>query len=425
MRSPLSVRHPLRPLALLSALVAALALPAQAAPPKGTAPRPAPTDSATISSDIGQLRRALAHPQGQRGALAAMARPDANTLKAARNGGHGRLLASLAADARNPLDHRLRALRLAPLYQAPPALLVSHLSGTDPSPAGVALAREAARALAALGRADLLTEAAAHEDPEVRAFALGAGADPRRACAALGVASEALTPEPTAPEPTAPPPAAAPPDTAPPVTAPPVAAATPLRRDPWPFVRRAAASGLGASVNVGPCIAAGLADSDPSVVEAAVVSAGQSNLAELRTPLLNLAGKAQAPVGLRAEAVVALAHLGDTTAAQRILQTHRAKGGIEPLALGAVRALAQLGGPANIQQLLELTEKSSSSAVRIAATETLVGLQPEAADGLLKRRIAQAKDIAERRQLEALRARVGPATEAVPDLSPSEDDEPD
>jgi HEAT repeat protein len=182
---------------------------------------------------------------------------------------------------------------------------------------------------------------------------------------------------------------------------------------------------LSAATGVGACIAAALADPEPSVVEAAVMVAGESGLADLRPPLLALAGKPNAPVTLRAEAVVALARLGDPAPAERILQTHRAKGGIEPLALGAIRAFIELNDPEHTGQLVDLTEKSKSAAVRMAATEALLALQPDTAEVLLKRRIAQARDPGERRQLETLRDRRGAALEPVPEDSPREDDEPD
>ncbi len=93
---------------------------------------------------------------------------------------------------------------------------------------------------------------------------------------------------------------------------------------------------------------------------------------------------------------MALAALGDTEPAGKVLDTHLAKGGIAPLALGAVRALARAGEVGRVRAAL------ASKAPRVQL--------------LAARALAEAGDVASVPALEALRATLrGRARDAVDD----------
>lgn len=198
------------------------------------------------------------------------------------------------------------------------------------TPEAVALAREAGRALARLEAHELLAPALESADPEVREIAAQSGAGPQGLCTLLA--------------------------------------------DAWPTVRVAAARGLAAHpVQAATCLAGALADGDARVQAAAARSAAVVKLEALRPPLRTLAGGAQAPLEARAEAFMALAALGDFEPAERALAAHLDKGGIEPLALAAIRALTQRGAPDDRARLRAALE-SNAPAVRAAAGRALAEL---------------------------------------------------
>ncbi len=275
--------------------------------------------------DLGATQRALARPEGREAALTTLDRlspPDRATARAAGIGG---LLVAIAADPAASLRDRAWSLRLAPLYDGPPEPLAPLLAGAD-TPEAVALAREAAQALSVAGATALLAAGRAHPDPEVRATVARSGALGADTCALLS--------------------------------------------DPWPAVRRAAAQGLRRHPAAAGCLVPALSDADPSVVMAATRVAGGSGVAALQPALRRIAGNARAAIPARVEAIIALGHLGDTEPARRILSTHAAKGGIEPLADAAVRALAGDASDASLQPLRDAL-RAPSERVRVSAAQAL------------------------------------------------------
>ncbi|MCA9544052.1 MAG: hypothetical protein KC613_06660, partial [Myxococcales bacterium] len=162
---------------MIAALLAVLTLPA---PPPATA----------AAFDLEATQRALGHPEGRDGALAALDRLPAPFRTAATAAGTGALLATVALDPSAALSHRVRAVRLLPYYvtpDAPVAPLLGPLLQATPDPEATALARETATALAALGPVGhpVLAPAAGHPDPELRATVGRAGALGAGTCALL------------------------------------------------------------------------------------------------------------------------------------------------------------------------------------------------------------------------------------------------
>ncbi|MCB9539043.1 MAG: HEAT repeat domain-containing protein [Myxococcales bacterium] len=306
--------------------------------------------------DVVAAARALEHPEARTGTLRRLADLTLAELRAARRGGLGYVVAQVAADA--TVDHvdRVLAVRAAAVLGGGPEVVevLAPLTVADEAPEAVVRAREAARALSQLGEGGALDGALGHADPEVRALAAGAGAGgPERLCPLLS-------------------------------------------GDPWPRVRAAAARGLTFHPQQTGCLAEALKDAAPTVRMARARAAAEAPVPALRPALRAVAGDAAAPVEARAEALVALAGLGDVEPAGRVLDTHLAKGGIGPLALGAVRALARAGEVGRVRAALA----SKDLPVQLVAVRAL----------------AEAGDAASVPALEALRTTLrGRAREAVDD----------
>ncbi|MCB9547465.1 MAG: HEAT repeat domain-containing protein [Myxococcales bacterium] len=229
---------------------------------------------ALLAFDPASALQLLASGQDASALLASVGDLPLADVEAARSAGLPAAIGRLVADPQAPVAWRLLGARalgrlgtdaadgLGPLAAAP----------VD-TPEGAALAREAALALAQLGRADLLGPALASADPEVRRHAAASGADPARLCALLG--------------------------------------------DPWPLVRVAAARGLGRAPAAAACLARGLEDPDVRVQVAAARAAIEARPPALRAPLRQLAGRGGRAGGGPRRAFAALAALGDLELAER------------------------------------------------------------------------------------------------------------
>ncbi len=306
--------------------------------------------------DLVAAARALEHPEARPGTLRRLADLTLFELQAARRAGLGYVVAKVAADPAVGHVDRVLAVRAAAVLGGGPEVVevLIPLTVADEAPEAVVRAREAARALSQLHESGALDGALAHADPEVRALAAAAGAGGAARLCPL------------------------------------------LRGDPWPRVRVAAARGLTFHPAETGCLADGLTDAAPQVRMAAAQAAAEAPVPALRPALRQVAGDVAAPVEARAEALVALAALGDTEPAGKVLDTHLAKGGIAPLALGAVRALARAGEVGRVRAAL------ASKAPRVQL--------------LAARALAEAGDVASVPALEALRATLrGRARDAVDD----------
>lgn len=284
---------------------------------------------ALLSFDPAASGRALSQPEARGGALEQLLGLNRLDLEAARRAGLGTVTAAVAADRAVPFVDRVRAVRAAAVLRGDPVpgLLAPLLSAAE-TPEDVALSREAARALYQLRAADALAPALASADPEVRAFGARAGAEPAGLCA---LATD----------------------------------------DPWVEVRVAAADGLAGHPSVAGCLTQVLSDRHPKVQLAAARSASKARVPALREPLRRMAGDARASLPARAEAFVALGHLGDTEPARKALAVHLDKGGIEPLAQAAIRALTVAGED---REPIRRALGSKSPVVRITAARALVEL---------------------------------------------------
>jgi hypothetical protein len=239
--------------------------------------------------------------------------------------------------------------RVAPeleLYRRTPRQVAKHKrvkaagapAGTNPTkpgapagtPADRALAREASRILQRVGPAALLRPALEATDPEVRAIALEAAGESPQLCAALS--------------------------------------------DPWETLRLAAVRGLSRLPGEADCLAAALNDTSPAVRGAAVGALGDAQVKAAVPALRKVAGDATGPVLVRAEALAVLGRLGDLGPARTVLETHLDKGGIVPLALGSIAALAESKEPADRARLRRvLDSKEGAVAARAAHALALLG----------------------------------------------------
>ncbi len=283
---------------------------------------------ALLAFDPSASAQALSQPEARTGALRQLLTLGRLDLQAARQTNLGATTAALAADDAVPFTDRVLGVRAAALLGGAEVspLLAALLLPEPATPEAVALARESARALRQLGAVEPLGAALKSPDPEVRAHAAWAGAGGAALCAALA-------------------------------------------DDPWSEVRVGAARGLARHPAHVACIGSALRDADPKVQQAAVATAVAAPDAALRAPLRQLAGDARAPTSARAEAFVALGHLGDIEPAEKALALHLDKGGIVPLAEAAVRAFAAAKvEPARIRPALE----SEAPVVQLAAARALV-----------------------------------------------------
>lgn len=287
---------------------------------------------ALFAFDPSASARALSQPEARTGALQQLLKLGRLDLQTARRTGLGTAAAALAADADAGFTDRVLAVRVAALLRgdAVPGMLAPLMAGADDpeAPEATALAREAARALRQLGAVEALTPALGSPDPEVRAHAAWAGAGGPALCELLA-------------------------------------------NDPWSEVRVGAARGLARHPSAVSCLGPALTDADPKVQQAAVATATAAPDPALKAPLRALAGDPRAPTAARADAFVALGHLGDVEPAQKALAVHLDKGGIIPLAEAAVRALAAAKSPpAQIRPALA----SKAPVVQLAAARALVAL---------------------------------------------------
>lgn len=311
---------------------------------------------------------ALDRPEARTETLRRLGRLGRLDLDAARAAGLGARVAAVAADTSAPFTDRVLAVRAAAILRGDG--VTDHLAPLTTAAAdaeAVALAREAARALLQLRAPDALAAALDAPDPEVRAYAARAGAGGARLCALLG-------------------------------------------EDPWDQVRVAAAHGLALHPDAADCLAPALAADDPKLRLAAARSATAVRRPALAAPLRALAGDARAPVDARAEAFVALGHLGDTEPADKALAIHLADGGIEPLAEAAVRALAAAeADPARIRAALD----SKAPVVQLAAARALVARGDRASLPAL-RALRDRFDLRRRRALDELIDRLDAPTLGEP-----------
>jgi HEAT repeat protein len=271
--------------------------------------------------------RALGHDEGRQAALdqlSALSPPDRARAMAHGDGAFSKALATLAADAKARMGHRLRAVEAMAVLVGAPAVpaLAERLRHTG-TPEETAVARVAAVALRGLHAKAELAAASAADDPEIRATVAAAAAKPEDLCARL--------------------------------------------KDPWPIVRAAAARGLATQGEGAACIVGALQDRDVSVRAAALQTCGLAGVKAAVPALRALAGDAAAPVPMRADAVVALGRLNETEPARRILSTHLAKGGIVPLAEAAVSALAAVDTPESREALHKALASQNGSVVAGAA----------------------------------------------------------
>lgn len=331
---------------------------------------------ALLAFDPSASARALSQPEARTGALRQLLTLGRLDLQDARKTGLGAATAALAADEAVPFTDRVLGVRAAALLGGEPVPpLLSALLLPDPAtPEAVALARESARALRQLGAIEQLGAALESPDPEVRAHAAWAGAGGAGLCTAL-------------------------------------------ESDPWSEVRVGAARGLARHPAHVACIGPALHDDDPKVQQAAVATAVATPDPALRTPLRQLAGDARAPTSARAEAFVALGHLGDIEPAEKALALHLDKGGIVPLAEAAVRAFAAAKiEPARIRPALE----SEAPVVQLAAARALVAAGDRESLGALEK-LRGRVDPRRRRTVQALIDRLatpGTLGETVDDPDP-------
>jgi HEAT repeat protein len=297
-------------------------------------------------------------------ALHGLAGLDAVALQAARKSGLAQLGLEVALDPKQPFEDRVLGIRAVALLRGP-ADALAQLIGPDTSPEGVALAREAARTLAILGRTAQLSGALQHADPEIRARAAALGVGGPLLCAALN--------------------------------------------DPWPMVRRAAAQGLGAQPAHAACLATALEDPKAPVVTAAVQAIARAGLQGLVPQLRAIAGNARAPVALRVDTVLALGRLGDLEPAGTILDTHLSKGGIVPLANGAVRAFCAAGGAPATAQLTRALQSPAAN-IRVVAAEGLARLEHESSVPALRALLANLRGH-HRARVQAAIERLAPAAD--------------
>jgi len=320
-------------LAALAAPLAALAAPL-AAPPL----------------DLPSALRALGHPQGTLDALRHLLTLPPEALEGARSEALYAALDRVTLDTAQPLTARAWAVealkRLGQGRGATRALLTGE--GVEP-----ALAREAAGALRALARVDLLAGATRHPDPEVRAHAAAAGADPEGLCALLS--------------------------------------------DPWPAVRYGAIVGLerlAAPASI--CLAAALRDPEPAHQERAARALGalsaapwaarreeSAGLRALGAGLLALAADTRSPPEARGAALVAVARWGSTEPAERVLKAHVEKGGLLTLSACAAQAIAvaaPLSPAERAARLSRLLVEGRAPEVRLAAARHLGALGAEGAE---------------------------------------------
>jgi len=286
--------------------------------------------------------RALGHAEAREGALRQVLNADAAARRSLREAGVVEALVALALDTQAPVEARALALRAAGAsghgseVDALASLLAPALDRTSAGAnasmraQGLALALEAAQALRAAGARAALTPAVTARDPDVRAVALGSAGGPEQLCAGLS--------------------------------------------DPQPVVRVAAARALGRHAEKADCLIPALQDRAPSVRGAALTAVGEARVASAVDAVRAIAGDARGPTQVRAEALAVLGVLGDRAPARAALDTHLSKGGIVPLALGAVAALADSTDAEDLRRLrAAVSSKEASVAVRAGRALALRG----------------------------------------------------
>jgi|GEM_PF-1316354 len=317
---------------------------------------PAPLYSASVTL------KALRHPRGALDALRYLHTLPPSDLKTLSSEALLVELERLALHEERSLQVRLWSVQLLARLQAPrPALqsLVADVpKGASPTQSAclTTLARASALALRGLARPDLLEEGLQHPDPEVRAHAAASGAAPGQLCQVV-------------------------------------------TSDPWPEVRYEAVQGL---MKVGGaqalCLRAVLKDQSADVQERGAYALGSLSLDAHWSPSDNervtiikslraLAGDPRAPLPSRASAFVSLGRWGDLGPSEQVLKTHLTKGGITPLAIASVQAIASSSATLEERtaKLVVVLEQSGSLEVRLRAASALSQLGAQGATRALLR----------------------------------------
>ena len=317
---------------------------------------PAPLYSSNVTL------KALRHPRGALDALRYLHTLPPSDLKILGSEALLLELERLALHEERSLQVRLWSVQLlARLQVARPALqkLVSEApQGASPAQQArsTTLARASALALRSLARPDLLTEGLNHSDPEVRAHAASSGANPSQLCQIV-------------------------------------------TSDPWPEVRYEAVQGL---MKVGGaqalCLCDVLKDTSADVQERGAHALGSLILDANWSPsdherrtliksLRALAGDPRAPLPSRASAFVSLGRWGDLGPSEQVLKTHLTKGGITPLAIASVQAIASSSATLEERtaKLMVALEQSASLEVRLRAASALSQLGARQATRALRR----------------------------------------
>jgi HEAT repeat protein len=292
-----------------------------------------------LAFDPAATVRALKFDEAREGALIQLFELDYGQLEHARGAQMSGAIAQVILDENISLKERIIAVRALSHLQARQG--ATHLASVlrlETTPEGVALAREAARALYQLGARQHLIPGLGSVDPEVRAYAARSGAGGPALCAVL-------------------------------------------TQDPWPMVRAAAAEGVVLEAQAAKCLIAGLKDSDQDVRRAVVRGLGEARVMGATEALEKLVRRSKNPMGLRIDALFALGQMGAARGPKAILNHHLMHGGLERLAHGAVAAL--LVSRTN-EPILVKTTRSKSPRVALAAARGLVEQRHPEAKSLTK-----------------------------------------
>ncbi len=243
--------------------------------------------------------RALKYEEARQGALAQVLTLNETELKRAKGTGLATAALSVASNSNIHVHDRILAIRVVSRLGGPDHMVgLAPLLSARTNPESIVLAREAALALYQAGATPLLARGIGHPDPEVRATAARSGAGGPFLCDLI-------------------------------------------KADPWPQVRASAVEGLSVRPQDSKCLLQALADSDVSVLRAAVDSAQKLAMNQALPALRRIALSKHQPRDLRGEAIYALCALGDFRIAEAVLKNHLTHGGMQALAASAVRALGR------------------------------------------------------------------------------------
>lgn len=301
--------------------------------------------------------KALRHPRGSLDALRYLHQLPPSDLLTFKTEELLVELDHLALDSQRSLQVRIWSIELLKRLKAPREVLKqlwlqSHpIHSTDVKEQHtLILARHAVLALRGLARPDLLSGALNHPDPEIRAHAASAGADPHLLCHVL-------------------------------------------TQDPWPEVRYQAVLGLekiGGEQAL--CLSQALKDTKDQVQEQAARVLGLLSHDPSWSPTLQqrkdlikglraLAGTPSAPLNARASALISLGRWDSLEPSDQVLKTHLDKGGIVPLTLAALQAVAlsSIQIEERVPRLIDALKKSTALEVRLKAAGLLVKLDTKVA----------------------------------------------